>query len=424
MISILKKIISAGVLTSILFQFAPYAFAQVAGTEDATGEIITSAGETTAVGTAAGTTVITEAETEGKAVGGTLSPFVANCVPATAGTSPGGIGPIPSTPAFSGICEQNVIIGEEIGTIKAFARAQALTDAQAAAKDKFDVLKVIKETLKIVFAQQFKQHILDQLVNKIIDWINGGFKGGIIADWNEFLQDAGENALASVIEDSGLGFLCSPFNIQIQALLAPVPRFGEQITCTLGDIQRNIEGFFENFETGGWIGYTQLWQPQNNFYGVTLIAANEAIKRQDAFKEAAKNEGIAGQGFKSKYKCTDPTDASTCEIVTPGTVVGAAASKYIVNNPVDWLIQTNDLAAYLAAIANAAINQVIRLTVDGIRDSVADVATDISADCSGLSGPARNACLGFANTFDSGLEDDKTQFVQVIEFYHLQVQYF
>src|SRR3989344_572019 len=295
---------------------------------------------------------------------------------------------------------------------------QLAAQGTTAIATKGNFLKFLAELGKKVAGQALKKVILERLVDATIEWIQGGAKGAIISDWNAFLQQAGEDSLGILIENiDGLNFLCSPFNIQLQALLAPVPRFSQQLNCSLDTVFGNIENFFEDFETGGWISYAQLWQPQNNFYGVSLIAANEAIKRQDAAKEAARNEGIAGQGFRSQFHCTNPDDPSTCEITTPGAVVGQAAYKAFINYPYDAIIGADDIASYVTAIADAAINQLIKLGVEGIQNTTREAVDDISGspDCTGLTGAALRACTGFRNIFDSGLQTDKATYLSQID---------
>jgi len=310
----------------------------------------------------------------------------------------------------------DVQFNNDPGTV-AFYRQQGITGGTTAAATKGNFVKFLAELGKKVAGQALKQVILDRLVDATIDWIQGGAKGAVISDWNAFLQQAGEDSLGILIENiDGLNFLCSPFNIQLQALLAPVPRFSQQLTCTLDTVFGNIENFFEDFETGGWIGYAQLWQPQNNFYGATLIAANEAVKRQDAAKDAARSEGIASQGYRGQYRCTNPNDPSTCEITTPGALVGQAAHKALVDYPFDAIIGADDIAGYITAIANAAINELIKAGVEGLQNYTRErVEANTSPDCTGLTGAALRACTGFRNIFDSGLETDRVTYLSQID---------
>lgn len=224
------------------------------------------------------------------------------------------------------------------------------------------VAETIAEWAKRIAVQILKKTLLDRLVDRIIDWINGGnVKAKIVGDWKEFLKQAGKDAVGELAQEVGAGFLCSPFNLQVRITLQEPQRFTQRVTCTLDSIVRNIQDFYGDFRKGDWLAYQTQWQPQNNYYGATLIALDEADKREDAAVTAAQNEAVAGGGFLSSKEC----DAQGhCKIITPGKLVGDTVSEILVKTPISTILSAQDIDAYATAIANAAINRLVKTGVD------------------------------------------------------------
>lgn len=264
--------------------------------------------------------------------------------------------------------------------------------------------------------QALKKLILDRLVDALIAYINRGYKGGIIQDWDQFLEEAKQGAVGMLAQETGLGFLCSPFNLQVQLALIPVPKFTEQMTCTLDKITGNIESFLNDFGKGNWIAYQELWYPHNNYYGATLIAWNEAKIREARAEKAARDEAVAGQGFLSFQKCDE--NGKNCRIVTPGRLAGEAAVSALIDIPANSIINADDIATYIGAIADAAINQLIKSGIDGLRSlgktGEATKATTANP-CAGLTGEAAVGCIGLKNLTDSGIKSDRSYLLNQID---------
>ncbi len=117
------------------------------------------------------------------------------------------------------------------------------------------------------------------------------------------MKDAGDIAFDSVIREVGLSNLCSPFGLQVKIGLLPVEDFSQRITCTLDKVVSNIQNFYVDFSVGGWRGYNLLWQPENNYYGVTINIADQITKLVTEKKDVAKSEGLAGSGFMGDKTC-------------------------------------------------------------------------------------------------------------------------
>ena len=235
--------------------------------------------------------------------------------------------------------------------------------------------------------------ILDWLVDQIVIWIQGGGEPKFVTNWRTFLDDAVNVGVGEVINQSNFQFLCSPFRLQVQLSLLPVPRFQERISCTLDQVVDNIEDFYNDFSKGGWIAYNEMWQPQNNYYGQILLFYDEAMMKGLAAKEAAEKEALAGGGFRGPKQCKIETEWDAEEIrangyepedfglikdstgrycamedleeSTPGSLVGRVAGEALTSD-IRW---AENVKSWVAAIINAVVNRLITEGVTYMKSS-------------------------------------------------------
>ncbi len=255
--------------------------------------------------------------------------------------------------------------------------------------------ETITRNLAKIVMEGVKRRILNMVVDQIIGWIQGEGKPLFITDWKAFLKDAGSAAVGDLAYELGLGFLCSPFSIQVQLSILQPPRFGSYITCTLDQIVSNMDNFYGDFRTGGWFALNEMWNPQNNFYGSVLLAMNEKNQRRAGAEEASILESVASQGFLGTRKCDET--GQYCFITTPGAQIGALAAKAL-GSDIDYLVNAQDIAVYVGAIADAAINRLIKEGINGLLGvTTANKPTggyvSDSGFCAGLSGQAYSSCL-------------------------------
>ena len=230
------------------------------------------------------------------------------------------------------------------------------------------IARWVKEDLVKSLRDVIAKRIIDYIVDQTIVWIQGGGQPKFVTDWDGFLKDAANIAFDQVIKDVGLAQLCSPFKLQVQISLLPVQQFQQRIDCTLDDVVKNIEDFYNDFEKGGWIAYNETWQPQGNYYGEMLMIYDEMITRGALAKEAAEKEALAGKGFLSVKKCLEQDEEGTCikeEIVTPGDTVGVAVASAITSDT-QWAA---NIQSWTAALINAVINRVIKEGVGVMKGS-------------------------------------------------------
>jgi len=247
---------------------------------------------------------------------------------------------------------------------------------------------------KKIAGQIIMHKILSMLTNQIITWIQGGGKPQFISDFGGFVSDAADQAGGIFVEQFlGAGYLCEPFDIDIKIALLDVQTFPMEAQCTLSDMGKNIENFYNDFSQGGWTEWIALTSPQNNVYGAYAAAVKEKMKKEDKAREAALSEVTTGKGFLSIKECvkgyvigaTGSTcnDKNTCEslksayganfvceneiTVTPASVISDVASN-VVYQPIKILedqiasmaSEMGVLGPYIIAIGNALTNRVIK----------------------------------------------------------------
>ncbi len=247
-----------------------------------------------------------------------------------------------------------------------------------------DALSKSKDCMRDVVAKI----LLDWVTDQTVQWIQGGGKPAYVTDWGKFGQDAFNAGVGEAINDSSLAAVCSPFKLQVKLSLLPVPRFDQQLSCTFDQIKLNVENFYKDFSQGGWLAYSDAWQPQNNYFGTMMMMSDEAQRKGLAKQLSQVNEAVAGKGFLSVTRCVEKQqvdttqcydvcngqpdyntcyetcrasleDAAPCskeEVVTPGTAVGDMVGTAITNDST-WAA---NIKSWVAALVDAVINRVTK----------------------------------------------------------------
>lgn len=242
---------------------------------------------------------------------------------------------------------------------------------------KFDILEWIKS-----FAlSTLKKRILDVMVDQIITNIQGGGKPQFVTDWSKFLEDAGQAAVGDFAREIGAGFLCEPFNLQVQLQLLQVKTFSQKATCTLDKIVGNINNFYRDFRNGGWIAFGTGFQPQNNYFGALIMAAQTQSLKAERAALSAYSEAQAGSGFLSTKKCDiDPATGKevNCVVVTPGSTVAGLVTK-AVGSDFDFIVNAEQLGDYVASIVNALVNRLFTQGLASVTGGGSSSATNAAS---------------------------------------------
>lgn len=240
-----------------------------------------------------------------------------------------------------------------------------------------DALMKSKDCIRDVVSKIF----LDWIVDETVTWIQGGGEPGFVQNWDNFSKDAFNVGIGEVISHSSFAFMCSPFKTSVRLSFLPVNTAQHKLGCTLDQVVNNIDNFYSDFSTGGWLAFNTMWQPQNNYFGAYMIASDQALIRATEKQSAALNEAISGKGFLSSKQCVkwdedeylrcvqvlggSPEECEsykTCiqyNIVTPGDTVGTAVAKAVTSDS-DWAA---NIKSWVGAVLNAVIN---RLTEEGL----------------------------------------------------------
>ncbi len=332
-----------------------------------------------------------------------------------------------------------------------FETNPALIGAAAATAGSTASLTSLEIAKKVFTAslELLKKRLLDMVVDQTVNWIQGNGEPLFITDWQLFFAQSANIASADLIRELGLGSLCRPFGVQLQLAVMQPPRFSRSISCTLDKIIGNALNFYEDFRSGGFIAYREMWQPQNNFYGAVLMALEEKESRVASAVFASTQEALAGNGILGTKRCYPKPGAFVvdgvpfevqakrnpwdfyCFITTPGSQVGALVAKAI-GSDIDYIINSQDLAAYVAAISDALINRLVREGVNGLRgvlttnlpSSSGYIDSQYSGQqpCSGLRGDTLRDCQNFIGYKSGDFNDLQKVYLEQINLTLLPMQ--
>jgi len=263
-----------------------------------------------------------------------------------------------------------------------------------------DLVQSIKELPSDFFSYTLAQIVLKKITAKTVNWINSGFKGNpsYITDPKQFFLDTADESASAFISGANLNALCAPFRAEVR--LALVKNYlsetsGGNYSCTLGKIKDNYEAFIGDFRQGGWDGWFELTQnDQNNPYGAYAVAKQELSYRLNYVGEEKKNEITQGAGFLSFKKCKkefvvtqdmldgeveqDPEQlkregykVGDClkvdgakETVTPGSIINGQLSKSL-GASWDRLGAADEITEIIGALVGQLIERVVGGKDDG-----------------------------------------------------------
>lgn len=226
--------------------------------------------------------------------------------------------------------------------------------------------------------------VLEQMIRSVTEWVNAGFPDGgpaFVQDLGGFLMDIADGLAGDFIWGSPLGFMCSPFELDVRLALSAQYLFGHEIEpnnyqpkCRLSDVLSNIDNFAVNvdgsvdmdstynsqsFAAGGWAWWLESSRVQeNNVYGAYAAAqANLAIVLRNGKGE--ETELLKwGQGFLSFKQCDPPDSKENCSIITPGQVIESQLNKALAGGQ-ERLTVADEINELIAALFAYLVNQVL-----------------------------------------------------------------
>lgn len=256
----------------------------------------------------------------------------------------------------------------------------------------------IKHNFLDPIAWAVAKKIVAKMTASTVNWINSGFKGnpGYITDPGQFFLDAGDSALSDYITNNpGLNSLCSPFEAKVKIALVRnrLNETGNNASCSLDKIKNNFESFMSDFKQGGWDGWLEVSQrDENNEYG-SYLKAKDTAKIVIGNKENKYQKQVdTGGGILSFEKCKASSvvtqkmiddnkaleasgslspeknalrglKAGDClngnmETVTPGSTINGALSKAL-GSGIDQLNLADSFDEIIGSLINSLFNQVV-----------------------------------------------------------------
>jgi len=229
-----------------------------------------------------------------------------------------------------------------------------------------DIPQMLKEYVGDSLAYTLGRAVISRMVESTVRWINSGFKGSpsFVTDLDGFLLDVADGVAGDFIYGTDLGFLCSPFELNIRSALA-IQHYGTGASrnpsaCTISGIGDNVDNFLDDAGDSGWGRWFDVTtQPQNNQYGAYAMAeAQLNASIVNARGEELQLLNFSG-GFLSFEECTEiEGGGEECTISTPGQVIANSLNKSLGAGQ-DSLIQADEVNEIVGALLSQLVNQVL-----------------------------------------------------------------
>lgn len=211
-----------------------------------------------------------------------------------------------------------------------------------------------------------------------------------IRNWRNFQTNAqyrGEAVFRAILTNTQL---CDYFNQDLKKLygvsmgdkvslkgqntrIGDLDPFTLQAKCTLPvgfDIKKYQEDFAKN---GGWAAFERLLQPENNPYGVALLAIDELNKQQEMETSTAVNAAIANSGYEglrgssAQESCSVRDKNGRCvfykDIKLPGDYISGSLEA-TVNAELSWLTNADELNEVIVRLTNRLVARMLNFDKD------------------------------------------------------------
>ncbi len=210
---------------------------------------------------------------------------------------------------------------------------------------------------------------LQSITQSLINWINSGFQGrpAFVSDLKNHLLETADRAIGEFIENSELGFLCSPFELDVRIALTRTyaekmsDRDQYEASCSLSEVTDNVQGFLggDFIGGGGWPSWFEMTQnPMENTAMGQAMNLQFALDAKIAEAEVnATRELSFGDGFLSFKQCDD--EGNNCTINTPGKVISEALT-FQLSTGAQTLIEADELNELFSALFYQIANRVIQ----------------------------------------------------------------
>ncbi len=177
-------------------------------------------------------------------------------------------------------------------------------------------------------ARLIARALVQMIVQDTVNWINSGFEGSpaYMTDPKSWAENSADKIVGEFILKGPLGFLCDPFQLQIKLNLGLKYGYGgEPFNCTMTGILGNVEGAYEDFVGGdfigggGWDSWMQMASnPENTPQGAYMMAEGALEMKIAASQEINDKEAAWNSGGLSLKKCEEKTTTYIPDAEAPG----------------------------------------------------------------------------------------------------------
>jgi len=279
---------------------------------------------------------------------------------------------------------------KKLGAVSMIALSLVFSFPQKTHAQYVDIGTIIKE-IGDTISYAFINTIINKVTASTVNWINSGFEGNpaYVTDPGQFFLDVGDKTASEVLSNTSLNQLCSPFKAQVRlALVKNYINQDQNGSCTLSKVKDNYEQFTQDFSKGGWEGWFEVTQNDNNNpYGAYLQTKSQLGKDIDNQVQKFNKQLEQGRGFLSKeacpknkqltlteasqanydyqttlYKAGDCLDSRDVETVTPGSVIQGQLEK-VLGSGAERLNAADEINEILGAL----LNQLIAKAMSGLK---------------------------------------------------------
>jgi len=171
-----------------------------------------------------------------------------------------------------------------------------------------DISTATKDYGLDALAWEIANRVIHRISASTVKWVNSGFKGkpAYVTDPTAYFGDLGDKVAGEFISrNPNLNFLCGDMSAKIKLALAKNYSGNDGAwRCTLTGVIDNVDDFMGDFEQGGWDGFFQLTQVQQNNPLGAYIQAEGSLFNQIASKVGEKDKELSwGSGFMSTKEC-------------------------------------------------------------------------------------------------------------------------
>ncbi|MDQ5950322.1 MAG: hypothetical protein QG585_264 [Patescibacteria group bacterium] len=215
--------------------------------------------------------------------------------------------------------------------------------------------------------------IIRYIGDATVAWIRGGFDGNpVYVDNPEaFFKNIADVEAGAFVTNvaNGVGVdICAPFKVQV--ILNTLQRYsqngyGNKASCSLSQIKNNYEQFVGgDWNSGGFPGWLELIQHQNNPYGATFLTRMELARQLESQKQIQEKKLDRNSGYQTitvcdKKRADGSFDPASCKDQTPAGYVKAQ-----VEARAEAPLLRLTLADEFDEIVTELVNQFVKIAID------------------------------------------------------------